>query len=314
MSKTSRRNLRPKHKSNSAITVDLHLSKVCISGKRYRILPNGKLFICFAGNMSEIALAVQNGLLLDNLRPYHNVNWLPYAWNVIDDINVYGSLYKAQEVINKFIDKADYVLFLINGEMGVDTLKEWHHCTDIFTGRQIYLGLFKDKDNIAQREKYDPNHQGIFFTFEDANDVLVYIYRHIQPRLIEAKLEEQLSLIIDKPKLSTYASYLDSEISEMKRLKMPAEVILPFVKMANKIETQARSILIQNRAIIKKPQPKAELLLTDSMCIKPKILYSKGYYLSKISLRANNPLMLRPTQIRALKDEQDSIYTCSAFR
>lgn len=102
----------------------------------FRLLPQGRIFICFSGNTSEEVLSVQNELLLENLRPDQIVEWQPMAWNAVGNISTFGEVGNAQNAIDKFADNADHIVFVVKDEIYEGLLHEWELWTSCPQGKK----------------------------------------------------------------------------------------------------------------------------------------------------------------------------------
>lgn len=109
------------------------------SHRDYKLLPQGKLFICFSSNCSDYVLHTKNSLLLENLKSNQLIDWQTTAWNVAGHIDTFGKKYKAKNAIDKFAANADHIIFVVKDLIYKGLEHEWKHWTSHSQNKHIHL-------------------------------------------------------------------------------------------------------------------------------------------------------------------------------
>lgn len=217
----------------------------------FRLLPQGRIFICFSGNTSEEVLSVQNELLLENLRPDQIVEWQPMAWNAVGNISTFGEVGNAQNAIDKFADNADHIVFVVKDEIYEGLLHEWELWTSCPQGKKIYLFIYDNDNKKKIHDKLDSSKNIIYFPYKSSSDILVRLLREIQPELELSLENHKLSFVRTTSALKTYARCLKARINELKSANIvDSSHIVGLEKHLQFVERNPNQIISHNKRII----------------------------------------------------------------
>lgn len=226
---------------------------------KFRLLPQGRIFICFSGNTSEEVLSVQNELLLENLRQNQIVEWQPMAWNAVGNISTFGEDINAQNAIDTFADNADHIVFVVKDEIYEGLLHEWELWTTNPQNKKIYLFIYDNDKKKGIHEKLDPSKSIIYFSYKSYSDILGRLLREIQPELELSLENHKLSFVRTTSALKTYKKNLKVRIDKLKSTKPVAPTRIDVLeKHLQFVERNQEQIINHNKKII------ANLTVEDS--------------------------------------------------
>lgn len=221
--------------------------KVKDTQNTYELLPQSKIFICFSSNTSEDVLRVQNELLLENLNPYQEIEWIPMAWNVLPTINARGTSYNAQDVINTYIEKADHIVFIVKDYIADGLKIEWSKFSNFSNGKIVHLGIFANNNEQKLHNELDPLKQIIHFSFRDFRDILLHLKKEIHPEVILSGNEQKLQFVQTKEQLLSLQTCMKEQLDEFKREKVNHRIISGMEELINTIDKNGTKIIIKNR-------------------------------------------------------------------
>lgn len=261
--------------------------KVKDSQNTYDLLPQGKIFICFSRNTSEIVHRVQNELLLENLNPHQSVEWIPMVWEVLTPLNAYGTDYSAQEIINTYIDKADHIVFIVKDSVGDGLKSEWDKYGRMSKDKTIHLCIYANENEMKVHKTLDPMGKNIHFPYSDFKDIIMYLKSRIHPKAELTGNEQKLHFVQTKEQLYQLRDNLRKQTSAFKREKVDPRIILGMERLIESIDKKGPEILIRNvsanilqPAIIKvNPLDVTKLPLTR-VCVIPSKEGKKGHKVS----------------------------------
>ena len=213
----------------------------------YDLLPQAKIFICFSSNTLEYVLHVQNELLLENLNPHQQVEWIPLAWNVLPPINTRGTSSNAQDIINTYIEKADHIVFIVKDYVADGLRTEWSKFSNHSNGKTVHLGIFANQNEQKVHNELDPLKQIVYFSFKDFNDILLHLKKEIHTEVILTGNEQKLQFVRTKEQLVCLQEHMKEQLVEFKREKANPRIIFRTEELINIIDKKGTEILKKNR-------------------------------------------------------------------
>jgi len=154
---------------------------------------NVSIFICHSGDTDNVVKSIQRNLG-DSVNCPNNI----LRWSIIDWHKI-GHLQKSncgdcQDLINREIDKADYVIFIIKEKLGHYTLREWFYCLERLNKKRVYL--FIDKKTTSDALKYKRIEDILFpagyivaDSYKNARDIVAFIENEIGKSKIKSVFE-----------------------------------------------------------------------------------------------------------------------------
>ena len=215
--------------------------------KKYRLLPQGKIFICFSGNTSEDVHRVQNELLLENLDPCQAIEWIPMAWNVLTPINTIGTSNSAQDVINTYIQKADHIVFVVKDNAGEGLKIEWDNFSELSQNKTIHLFIYDNENRFKVHDELDPKKQITHTPYKDYKDILLYLRAKIHPKAILTGNEQKLHFVQTSAQMSQLQISIKHQLTVLKRENADPQIIIGMEKLIHTIDKKGPDILMKNK-------------------------------------------------------------------
>lgn len=214
---------------------------------KYRLLPQGRIFICFSGNSSEEVHRVQNELLLENLDPCQAIEWIPMAWNVLTPINTIGTSSKAQDVINTYIQKADHIVFVVKDSAGEGLKIEWDYFSKLSLNKTIHLVIYDNENRLKVHDELDPLKQITHHPYKDYKDILLYLKAKVHPQAILTGNEQKLHFVQTQKQLSQLQTSIKRQLTVLKKEDADPKIIIEMEKLIHTIDKKGSDILISNK-------------------------------------------------------------------
>lgn len=225
-------------------TVNLKVNGV---QNKYRLLPQGRIFICFSGNTSEEVHRVQNELLLENLDPCQAIEWIPMAWNVLTPINEIGTTSNAQDVINTYIQKADHIVFVVKDTVGEGLRIEWDKFSKLSQTKAIHLVIYDNENRFKVHNVLDPLKQITHLPYKDYKDILLYLKAKIHPQATLTGNEQKLHFVQTQEQLSQLQIGIKRQLAVFKKADADPKIIIGMEKLIHTIDKKGPDILVKNR-------------------------------------------------------------------
>lgn len=239
---------------------------------KYRLLPQGRIFICFSGNSSEEVLRVQNELLLENLDPCQAIEWIPMAWNVITPINTIGTSSKAQDVINTYIQKADHIVFVVKDRAGEGLKIEWDKFSKLSLNKTIHLLIYDNENRFKVHDELDPLKQITHHPYKDYKDILLYLKAKVHSQAILTGNEQKLHFVQTPEQLSQLQTSIKRQLTVLKKEDADPKIIVGMEKLIHTIDKKGPDILIRNKTYYSS-QP---ILIKLDSVIRPTPTFQSG--------------------------------------
>ena len=216
-------------------------------GKFWQV-PQAKLFFCFSRNTSDEVLLIQNHLLLANMLPQQRIDWVPMAWNVMGNVSAFGlDSYNAQDMIDIYARRADYIIFVIKDEVYKGLLHEWELWTKNPEGKIIYLFIYDDDKKSEVHAQLDPYQKIIYRPYTTYQDILICLLSEIQPKF-ELSLETQkLSLVRTSADMQCYIKALKSRIKYLQTSRFNDTTVKELEKHLHVVEQTEDQIIRHNK-------------------------------------------------------------------
>lgn len=239
---------------------------------KYRLLPQGRIFICFSGNTSEEVHRVQNALLLENLDPCQAIEWIPMAWNVLTPINQMGTSSNAQDVINTYIQKADHIVFVVKDNAGDGLKIEWDNFSKQNQNKTIHLVIYDNENRFKVHNELDPHKQITHHAYKDYKDILLYLKAKVHPQATLAGNEQKLHFVQTHEQLSQLQITIKRQLAVLKIENADPKIIIGMEKLIHIIDKKGPDILMKNKI---SPSYKPVLIKLDSVVRPTPVLIPK---------------------------------------
>lgn len=221
--------------------------KVKGTQNKYRLLPQGRIFICFSGNTSEEVHRVQNELLLENLDPCQAIEWVPMAWNVLTPINEIGTTSNAQEVINTYIQKADHIVFVVKDTVGEGLKIEWDKFSKLSQTKTIHLVIYDNENRFKVHNDLDPLKQITHLPYKDYKDIMLYLKAKIHPQATLTGNEQKLHFVQTQEQLSQLQIGIKRQLAVLKVENADPKIIIGMEKLIHTIDKKGTDIIVRNK-------------------------------------------------------------------
>lgn len=214
---------------------------------KYRLLPQGKVFICFSDNTSEEVHRVQNELLLENLDPCQAIEWIPMAWNVLTPINTIGTSNSAQDVINTYIQKADHIVFVVKDNPGEGLKIEWNKFSKLSQNKTIHLAIYDNENRLKVHDELDPLKQITHHPYNDYKDILLHLKAKIHPQATLTGNEQKLHFVQTPEQMSQLQIGIKRQLAVLKKEDVDPNIIIGMEKLIHTIDKKGSYILMRNK-------------------------------------------------------------------
>lgn len=221
--------------------------KVKGTQNKYRLLPQGRIFICFSGNTSEEVHRIQNELLLENLDPCQAIEWIPMGWNVLTPINEIGTTSNAQDVINTYIRKADHIVFVVKDAVGEGLRIEWDKFSKLSQTKTIHLVIYDNENRFKVHNELDPLKQITHFPYKDYKDILLYLKAKIHQQATLTGNEQKLQFVQTQEQLSQLQIGIKRQLTVLKVENVDPKIIIGMEKLIHTIDKKGTDILVKNK-------------------------------------------------------------------
>lgn len=118
-------------------------------GKAINRLDHSDIFVCHAGDTDSIVADLQKVIGDRNNNPTVYVRWSVLDWRRIPHLQKEGCK-DCQDMINKYIDKCEHILFVIKDRVGHYTMREWFYSIQQMrkkSPKQVYVFVNRDSKN-----------------------------------------------------------------------------------------------------------------------------------------------------------------------
>lgn len=210
---------------------------------RYRLLPQGKIFICFSENTEKYVFQAQNKLLLENLKSKQTVDWQPTAWNVAGHIDTFSKESDAQSVIDKFASFADDIIFVVKDTIHEGLRHEWDLWTQPSQGKKIHLLIYDNKNAPSIHDELDPNKKVIYKLFRSYQDILIYILTDIGSDLELNSNLNKLRFVRTVSEIKAVEVSMKKRMQELHSIGAEPHIINKFEKSIQTVETNRDEII-----------------------------------------------------------------------
>lgn len=176
-------------------------NKEILISKLDYILSNPKdisLFICHAGDADNIVAKVQQALADEVNSTECIIRWSARDWKKMDHLQR-PDCGDCQDMINKEIDKANYIIFIIQNRIGHYTLREWFYCIERISTKHIYLFINRNlKESDLYRIKSALGYEAYVqpYWYSGSKDIIHTIEKKIGKIEIRVNYDEIRNIIV----------------------------------------------------------------------------------------------------------------------
>lgn len=129
-------NMRTKKKDKTPILVNVISSAITFP-------KHISAFICHSGDTDEIVANIQSKFASINNTCNPLIVWSIRDWHTMEHLQM-PNCGDCQKEINKEINRADYIIFIVGKRTGHYMLREWFYCMERITKKKVFLFLKKD--------------------------------------------------------------------------------------------------------------------------------------------------------------------------